>query len=183
MEKKIKDLLAQSANGDESAFEELLKIIIPIIYQDIRRYTNNQNDIDDIMQETIWKIWSVIDKIDFKKDPIAFFRRIAYNTLISYFRKRKKKEVYISPEKLINTSQTIFSSTQEDTEEEIKKLSNELNALIDLLPENYKLAIKLRFIEEKDYGEIAKQLNTTETNARQLVSRAIKKLKKLAGEK
>ena len=183
MNKKLKDLLTQSANGDESSFEELLKIIIPILYKDIRRYTDNQNDIDDIMQETIWKIWSIIDKVDFKKDPIAFFRKIAHNTLISYFRKKKKKEVYIPHEKLISTSQTIFSSTQENTEEEIEKLSNKLNTLINLLPENYKIAIKLRFIEEKDYSEIAKQLNTTETNARQLVSRAIKKLKKLAGEK
>lgn len=183
MDKKLKDLLTQSANGNESAFEDLLNIIIPILYKDIRRYTNNQNDIDDIMQETIWKIWSIIDKVDCKKDPIAFFRKIAYNTLISYFRKKKKKEVYIPPEKLINTSQTILSLTQEDTEGEIEKLSNELNTLINLLPENYKIAITLRFMEEKDYSEIAKQLNITESNARQLVSRAIKKLKKLAGEK
>ena len=92
---KISLLIRQSAEGDEEAFEELLREIVPILYGDVSRYIKERSDIDDVIQESIWKIWSSIDKVDVRREPMAYFRKVTYNTLISYLRKRKKKEVYI----------------------------------------------------------------------------------------
>jgi len=44
---------------------------------------------------------------------------------------------------------------------------------------NFKIGDIVKF---KSYDEIARALNTTPTTARKIVSRAIKKLKKLAGD-
>lgn len=40
-----------------------------------------------------------------------------------------------------------------------------------------KTALEQRYFEEKDFSQIAESLGVTETNARKIISRAIKKLK------
>ncbi len=177
---KLSKLIEKSAQGDEEAFELLLKEIIPVLYRDIGRYLSNQHDIDDVIQETIWKIWSSIDKVSAKREPLAFFRKIAYNTLMSFYRKRKKQEIYISPEEFMSIASS--NKTEEKYEEEHIQLHSQLYKLLDQLPPRYKKAITMKYIEEKDYEEIAKAMNISYGAARQLVSRGLKKLKKLAGD-
>lgn len=48
-----------------------------------------------------------------------------------------------------------------------------------LLPSAQKDALTLRFLKDSSFEEIARHLNTSESNARQLVSRGIKRLKKI----
>jgi RNA polymerase sigma-70 factor (ECF subfamily) len=50
-------------------------------------------------------------------------------------------------------------------------------------PENYQEALKLRYIEDQDFSEIAKKLNTSEANVRKKISRGIEYLRqKFKGE-
>ena len=177
-EEKLHTLIRQSAEGDEKAFEELLEIIIPILYRDLARYIQNKHDRDDILQDSIWKIWSSIDKIDIYGEPIAYFRKVTYNTMISFLRRKKRKEISIPPEDFAKIPLT--TNSEDSPLEEFNK--DMLNHLLEQLPPRYKEAITLRYIENKSYDEIARALNTTPTTARKIVSRAIKKLKKLAGD-
>jgi len=176
--RKLQILIKKSADGDEEAFEELLALIVPTLYKDLNRYLDNKHDIDDILQESIWKIWSSIDRVDSQAEPLAFFRKITYNTLMSFFRKKKKQEIYIPPEEFL-----YIETQEEETKSSQDNLSDELKGLLNKLPDRYRKAITLRYVDEKSYKEIAQIMNVSEDTARQLVSRGIKKLKKLAGDK
>ena len=176
---KISLLIRQSAEGDEEAFEELLREIVPILYGDVSRYIKERSDIDDVIQESIWKIWSSIDKVDVRHEPMAYFRKVTYNTLISYLRKRKKKEVYIPYDEFLSVVDERESGEDSRSAADIEVMKN----LLDKLPDRYKRVIELRYLENKSYDEIGAILNIKPAAARQLVSRAIKKLKKLAGDK
>ncbi|UZN22909.1 sigma-70 family RNA polymerase sigma factor [bacterium 3DAC] len=178
-DRKLQILIRKSAEGNEEAFEELLAVVVPILYKDLTRYLDNKHDIDDILQESIWKIWSSIDRVDTTSEPLAFFRKITYNTLMSFFRKKKNQEIYIPPEDFLY----IGDESYENQETSSSDLSDELRNLLSELPARYQQALTLRYIEEKEYGEIARIMNVSEATARQLVSRGLKKLKKLAGDK
>ena len=178
-DRKLQILIRKSAEGNEEAFEELLAVVVPILYKDLTRYLDNKHDIDDILQESIWKIWSSIDRVDTTSEPLAFFRKITYNTLMSFFRKKKNQEIYIPPEDFLY----IGDESYENQETSSSDLSDELRNLLSELPARYQQALTLRYIEEKEYGEIARIMNVSEATARQLVSRGLKKLKKLSGDK
>jgi RNA polymerase sigma factor (sigma-70 family) len=52
--------------------------------------------------------------------------------------------------------------------------------LVRQLPARQRAAVTLRYLEEREYAEIAEVMNTTEANARSLVRHALKSLRKLA---
>jgi len=65
----------------------------------------------------------------------------------------------------------------EDKKEEIK---NNLNKILEKLPEEYQLVIKSRFYEGKTLEEIGKEINKTRARIGQLEISALEKLSYLA---
>lgn len=58
-----------------------------------------------------------------------------------------------------------------------------LTEVIGALPQTQQQAINLRVCDEETFEEIASRLSTTPQNARQLVSRGLKKMRAILGEK
>jgi RNA polymerase sigma-70 factor, ECF subfamily len=59
----------------------------------------------------------------------------------------------------------------------------EVTRLFSHLPESQRKALELRYVDEKTFEEIAASLDTTSSNARKIVSRAVTKLKSFAAQK
>ena len=55
--------------------------------------------------------------------------------------------------------------------------------ILDHLPANQKEAVSLRVYDEATFDEIASRLSTSPENARQLVSRGLKRLKQIWGNR
>lgn len=53
---------------------------------------------------------------------------------------------------------------------------------LSALPGRQRIAVKLRYTDDLSFEEIAKRLDTTPGNARQIVSRALRSLKSLLGK-
>ncbi|CAF4248990.1 unnamed protein product [Rotaria magnacalcarata] len=62
------------------------------------------------------------------------------------------------------------------------RLVEEVGLAIQNLPGSQKIAMQMRYVEEKTFNEIAESLKTTPTNVRQIISRGIKRLKELIHE-
>lgn len=63
------------------------------------------------------------------------------------------------------------------------KIGHDLEGLVSALPQLQNEAVRLRVYDDKTFEEIASRLSTSPENARQLVSRGIKKIKQALGRK
>lgn len=66
---------------------------------------------------------------------------------------------------------------------EKQQVDHDLQGLVSQLPQIQSEALSLRVFEDKTFDEIASRLSTSPENARQLVSRGIKQLKRILGRK
>jgi RNA polymerase sigma-70 factor (ECF subfamily) len=122
----------------------------------------------------VWKAWKRI-KPDFLQ---ALLYKTAKNILIDYYRKKSNSKK-VSLEETVERG--IEPSYDEDLIERIHKDNNleKIQKALDLLPENLKEVIILRFMNDLSSKEAADILETTEVNIRVLQYRALKKLKEI----
>lgn len=128
-------------------------------------YVKNQEDALDIVQESIRKALTSLDKI---KDPTyikSWFYKIVVRTAIDFLRKHKK--ITLAYDETID----FLSKGKEDTYKDI-----DLHKALDELPIQYKTVITLRFFEDLKLEEIAEIL---EENINTVKTRLYKGLKLL----
>ena len=59
---------------------------------------------------------------------------------------------------------------------------SDVEIMIQKLPKEQKLAVQMRYVDDKTFDEIAISLNTSSMNVRKVVSRGIKRLKQLMNQ-
>jgi|1185.fasta_scaffold112820_2 RNA polymerase sigma factor (sigma-70 family) len=66
--------------------------------------------------------------------------------------------------------------------DELEAIGKDMDRALARLPEDQRAALKARILEEREYEEIAREQESTETAVRQRVSRALRKLRAELGE-
>ena len=164
-------LISQYKNGDENALSQLIiryqKELFSFIY-----YKILDDDLaNDIFQDTFMKAIIVIKEGRYNDEGkfVVWIKRIAHNLIIDHFR-AKSKRTMISDSNNPSDEFSIFDFIQEQSDNiEDRLVKNQIVAdlykMIDLLPENQKEIIKLRFIDNLSFKEIAEHtdssINTT----------------------
>ncbi|MDO8657425.1 MAG: sigma-70 family RNA polymerase sigma factor [Candidatus Levybacteria bacterium] len=161
-------------NSDED-FEAAYLKYSDKIFRFLYLHTKDPYLSEDITSEVFVRAWKNWKK--FKPDYVqAWLYKIANNILIDYWRSKKNKKD-VSLEETINAG--MEPSYDKDFIEEIQK--NEdikvLKSAVDLLPENLKNVVILRFIEGMSAKEASEILKISEVNVRVLQYRALIKLK------
>ena len=164
----VNALMRRYQKGDQSAFNEIYNAYSTRVYGYLSKSLANQ-DVDEVFQKCFLKIHSQRKNFDSSKLKFdAWLFTICKSCLIDHARvvsrqRRNTDEIAIAQ----SMKQQVTPSNQE----------------IDLspLPSKQQDAIRLRYYEDLDFDEIAKILNTSSSNTRQLVSRGLKKLKELLG--
>lgn len=128
-------------------------------------YVKNQEDALDIVQESIKKALTSMDKIKDPKAMKSWFYKIVVRTAIDLVRKQKK--ISLADDETIN----FLSNGKEDTYKDI-----DLYKALDELPIQYKTVIILRFFEDLKLEEIAE---TLDENVNTIKTRLYKGLKML----
>lgn len=167
------ELMLNYQKGSEDAFSILYSRLSPKVYGYLKSKVHVTEKVNDIFQEVFVKIHKT--KHLYKKDlsVLAWVFTITKSVMIDYLRKSKidKNHVDIDSVELIATESTSLLGSIDD-----------LHPVLDGISANQKLAIEMRYINEKSFDEIATVLNTNSENVRQLISRGIKKLKGMLKE-
>lgn len=145
-------------------------------YEKLRNHiiinTNSKNDVNDILQETYLELYKKINKKQVEsKFILSYLMKIAdYKIKKQQTKNSKKLKIFNSLKEKI----TIFQKeTQElNTSIFVKEILNDLNKE----PLVFKI-FHLYFYEEYTIKEIAKKINISESNVKNLLYRNIKKLK------
>lgn len=164
MESTDEELMIAYQMGDSEAFGALYKRHAPKVYGFIKSRVHTGELADDILQNTFLKLHRSRAKYDNKFSFSAWIFTIARSTLIDAMRSEMKSKISSHEAEISN------ATTAEDQKPvDLPDLSS--------LPTNQRSALEMRYLEELQFAEIAKRLDTTSTNVRQLISRAIKKLR------
>jgi len=171
---RIVDLVERSKEDDEDAFGELYSLYVDSIYRYIYIKIKVSHEAEDLVQQVFLKAWSSIKTFKYEKFPFSsWLYRIAHNQVIDYYRGKKKSNLSIKEEIIVDQSNN--PAISQDQKSDKRKLER---AIRDL-PENQQQVIILKFIEELDNKEIAKIIGKSEGAIRVLQYRALKMLKKI----
>lgn len=131
-----------------------------------RQYIKDIQLAEDVMITAFMKVFTNLRKFEHKGSFEGWVRRIMVNECISYLRVQKKvkfteDEIYV--EESFNAIDNQFSIDQ-------------IQFLIDALPDGYKMVFNLYAIEGYKHNEIAKMLGINEGTSKSQLSHARKML-------
>ncbi|WP_320129267.1 RNA polymerase sigma factor [uncultured Sphaerochaeta sp.] len=145
-----KKLIKGAQNGDKDSFHRLIAFYYPYVFKYLLKTSRNQQIAEDLTQETFIRIIKGIEGFDSngKAKFSTYLITIAKNIFIDYTRKEGK--LTISYDEL-----EISSSFALDTKVVDKIEQDELMELLDSLPEEQALPIRMKYIENLTLQEIS----------------------------
>ncbi len=140
--------------GDEHAFKTIYDANKKTLSAFINKYTRNQHQTEDIIQDTFIKLWNVRESLDENKSVVSFLYKTAYNTFIDKYRKKKREQSMLDGWLYKRLTQLV----EEDDDVKKEKIKLMQNA-IDKLPPKCKTIFMMSKFEQLKYAEIAEQLD------------------------
>jgi len=163
------DLMIRYQQGDIAAFDHLYNKYKSLVYGYLMKRIDNKTEADEIFQDVFLRLHRSRSRFSSKYPFRPWLFAILKNSLTDHYRKSKKEKEQLHLDDL----ETLPSSMQ------IKEDYN-LDPLVPkeiTLSANQRKAIELRYGEDFSFEEIASSLDTTASNVRQLVSRALKNMR------
>ena len=136
------------------------------------RITFDRAEAEDIVQETLIRVWSKRDEWPQFSSVEAYCLTVARNLAIDRSERMEARNVELTPE----TEQMPDASSPHERLVGKERLQL-LHRLIARLPEKQRTVLQLRDVEEKSYKEIAEILNISEEQVKVNLFRARQKVK------
>jgi len=146
-----KEIISRILKEDLRAFELLVKQYEKLVFHVVGRMVREEQDKEDVSQEVFIKIHKNLRTFQFKSKLSTWIARIAYLTAINYLKKYKKMS---STELLDDLENYHYTRESPDAVTEKKEISNYVNRLIEMMPEQYRIVITLYHLNEFSYQEI-----------------------------
>ncbi|MBS0011189.1 MAG: RNA polymerase sigma factor [Bacteroidales bacterium] len=136
------------------------------------RYATDVPEAEDILQESMLRIFLNIKDYSGEGSFIGWMRRIVINTAITHYHKNLRHKHYIEIEELYT------GEAAESNIPEARYTAEELQKILDLLPPGYKVIFNLYAIEGYKHKEIAEMLDIDVNTSKSQYSRARSFLRK-----
>lgn len=152
--------------GDRVAQRDLYDTFAPTMYVICCRYTGNEADAKDVLQESFITVFSKLK--DFRGDGSleGWIKRIVCTTAIRFV--KKASSIYHP------SIDQVFEQPISD-ENPIEKMGlEEIISLVRKLPDHYRLVFNMNVIEGYSHKEISNELGIGESTSRVQLTRAKK---------
>ncbi|WP_297795938.1 sigma-70 family RNA polymerase sigma factor [uncultured Eudoraea sp.] len=155
--------------GKEESFTRIIKENEGVIFKITTVYTQDGQDQKDLYQEIVYQLWKSFDSFRNESKISTWMYRVALNTAISQFKKRKKHSITTSIDQVVLRQTENYNPDFENKLKIIYEHIHQLNIL--------EKGLILLLLEGKKYEEIAKITGLSETNVGTRISRIKQKLK------
>lgn len=175
------DLVAQYRDGNEQAFEVLIRRHQKRIFLQIYSKVQDSEIADDLFQETFIKIVRSLRKSNYEEKGkfLPWAIRVANNTTLDFFRRESRKKEF-RPNGEFTVFDTYGESDQPFEQELIESQINEdLHKLITYLPEEQRQVLELRIFCNYSFKEIAEETNVSINTALGRMRYAVGNIQKL----
>ena len=144
------------------------------LYRLALRITLNHAEAEDVVQETMIKVWNRRDRWDELESIEAFCLTICRNIAIDKTKKAENQNQSLMDEH--DAPDHSYTSNPEEQAMQQDRISL-IRCLIDTLPEKQRSCMQLRDLEGKSYKEIAKILDVSEEQVKINIFRARQTIK------
>lgn len=166
---ELMDLVAKARSGDKDAATQLLEAVLPRVRLVILGYSRDmrQDDIDDLQQRVILRIYSNLIKYNLPEDRFLSWCAIIARNMVKDYSRRKHFESASSRDSSC-ADDDIGSKGTIDFYRVVEEAA-------DLLPKDQRRLVRAR-MEGKEYDEIARNFGLSETLARKKHEKAFEML-------
>jgi RNA polymerase sigma-70 factor, ECF subfamily len=164
-------LIKATAEGDQQAFEQLVRLYQRPVLKFTCRVLGERHLAEDIAQEVFIRVYRSAAHFEPRGKVSSWIFKIAYNLCVSELRHRARFQRI--QKELITTAPDTPASGAAD------ELREELNTALCQLPENQRAALLLRVNEELSYAEISEVLSVSVSSVESLLHRARTRLREL----
>ena len=153
---------------------DFLKVVLPFkdkVFRLAKRLLVSTEEAEDATQELLFKLWRSKEKLEDYRNVEAFAMTMTKNYCYDRLKSKQASNLTL-----------VHSNYQEketglDKKVEHRDSVNKVHELIESLPEQQKIIIQLRDIEQYDFEEICEVVNMKPTAVRVALSRARKTIR------
>ena len=181
-----KMLLNSYLSGDRSAMSQLIERHSRRVRDYIRMMVKDNDVADDIHQETFIKAVRVIDEGRYTDSGkfLSWVLRIAHNRVLDYFRAQKQSKQVNESEVGYNILGTMrFAEPTVEDEMVSRQIEDDVRRLIELLPDEQRQVVMMRYYSKMSFQEIADQTDVSINTALGRMRYALINLRRMIKEK
>ena len=181
-----KMLLNSYLSGDRSAMSQLIDSHSRRVRDYIRMMVKDNDVADDIHQETFIKAVRVIDEGRYTDSGkfLSWVLRIAHNRVLDYFRAQKQSKQVNESEAGYNILGTMrFAEPTVEDEMVSRQIEDDVRRLIELLPDEQRQVVMMRYYSKMSFQEIADQTDVSINTALGRMRYALINLRRMIKEK
>ncbi|MBO3098880.1 RNA polymerase sigma factor [Gelidibacter pelagius] len=153
---------------------DFVKLVLPFkdkVFRLAKRLLVSKEEAEDATQEVLIKLWNNKEKIEGYNNVEAFSMTMTRNLCLDRLKSKQAQNL-----KIVHSNyQDHNVSLQKQLE--INDSVDWVSKIMEELPDQQKIIVQLRDIEEYDFDEIAKVLEMNETAVRVALSRARKTIR------
>jgi RNA polymerase sigma-70 factor (ECF subfamily) len=171
-------------NGDEAAFDFLVKRYINSLYRFLFRLCGDADTAEDLVQKTFVNAWRHIEKFDEMKKFKTWLFAIAKNSAVDFFKRKKaipfsffEDELGNSPIQNISDPTLLLDDLMDQQDRQ-----NIFSEALNRLPKMYAAILTLHYREDFSLREISEVLEKPYNTVKTYHARALSSLKTLLRE-
>lgn len=153
---------------------EFINLVQPFkdkLYRLAHRLLVSTEEAEDVTQEMLLRLWTKKEILNQYKSVEAFAMTMTKNYCLDQLKSKRASHLKIEKADFVD------NSTQLSNQLEANDSLNWIDKIMNQLPEQQKLVIQLRDIEQYDFNKIAEMLDMNETAVRVTLSRARKTIR------
>lgn len=173
------DLIKRFNNGDEAAFNDIVRKYQKKIYWHARRMTGNHLDADEVVQEVLIVIYENLKKFRFQSSLYTWIYRITSTRTLNFLNRSKLKRfigIEDSNAQELNSNEDIIDDLEQ--REKFGRLEEKLKTL----PAKQREVFIMRNFDEMSYKEISEITGRSEGGLKANYFHAVNKLTEIMKE-
>ena len=181
-----RELLNLYLQGNKSAISTLIEKYNRRVRDYLRMMVGAADVAADIAQETFIKAVTVIDEGRYTDNGkfLSWVMRIDHNKALDYFRAQKSNSAVSESSAGYNVLGTMRYADKSVEDSMIsEQISQDIRTLVELLPEEQREVVKLRYYSDLSFKEIAEQTGVSINTALGRMRYALINLRKMIQEK
>lgn len=177
-------LVAAYANGENQAFDILLKRHQARVFSYVFSVVKNRDVADDLFQETFVKAITTIKQGRYSESGkfSAWISRIAHNLIIDYYRQEKSESLVSSDDCVDVFNRRELSDTNVEDFLVNEQIQEDVRRIVDALPENQREVLMMRYYRDMSFKEIAEATKVSINTALGRMRYAIINMRRIADE-
>ncbi len=179
-------LLRLYMEGDNSAFDILLKRYESKVFTYLVYSVHNQELAEDLFQDAFMRIITTLRQKRYTENGkfASWVMRIAHNLVIDYYRQAKGETFISNDDEEYDVLNDSSIAVDDNIEKQMidRQILKDIKALVRQLPEKQREVVLMRFYQDLSFKEIAEATNVSINTALGRMRYALINLRRLAAE-